>query len=437
MRKIAVLAAAAAISALASAPESLASAPDSLASASESPAAAPHSLAVFDRAMRIVEANFYDRSLRGLPWDRLAAEERKTLTPSSSEAELKASVNRLLDRLNASHTQFYSDGDQTFWALRSIFSHKIKGSPLRQIGAWFDRQDGKWFVRNVLEGSPAHDAGILAGDEIVEADGQPLEPVRSFRTLHAARGVRLTVRRSPQAATQSIHVATEFKSFQEAMLTATRKSERLLRHKGRTIGYFHLWSGTHERFLEALRHAAGTFETKADAVVLDLRDGFGGAHPGYVEPFEVLTEDESSPMPVRHRFTKPVVVIVNEGTRSGKEWVAFLFKKAGRTLVGTTTKGAFLAGRPYLLGEGKYLLYLAVKGTGPLGVDIEGKGVAPDIEVPYHLPYSAGADPQLERAIAEAHRQAAVNRGPSPVARTWRGSESARRAPQAACRAHG
>jgi carboxyl-terminal processing protease len=101
-------------------------------------------------------------------------------------------------------------------------------------------------------------------------------------------------------------------------------------------------------------------------------------------------------------------VLINGGTRSGKEWVAFLLAEAGRTLVGTRTRGAFLGGRPYLLGGGKYLLYLAVNWPGPKGVNLEGVGVAPRIEVSQELPYSAGADPQLERALDVAAEEAAT-----------------------------
>jgi carboxyl-terminal processing protease len=371
---------------------------------SESPSR-PDPRAVFDAATALVKGNFYDKTLRGLPWDHLTAEARASLRPNSGDDELKVAVNGLLSRLQASHTEFYSDRDQAYWALRGIFSHRLKGHPVRQVGAWFERSGDKWFVRNVFEGSEAAAAGILPGDEVVSADGEPLQPVVSFRTLKAALGVRLEIRRSPTALPRSIHVETAFRSYQEIMLLATKRSARIYSRGGRKVGYFHLWAGTHREFLRALKHAAHAYEKQADALVLDLRDGFGGAGPEYVEPFERMS-DGDSPLPEKHRFGKPLVVLVNGGTRSGKEWVAYLLKKAGRTLVGTTTRGYFLAARPYVLGEARYLLYLAVSNAGPPGVEIEGKGVIPDVEVPFDFHYSAGADPQLERALAVAAEQA-------------------------------
>jgi carboxyl-terminal processing protease len=46
------------------------------------------------------------------------------------------------------------------------------------------------------------------------------------------------------------------------------------------------------------------------------------------------------------------------------------------------------------------LLYLAVADVLVDGQRIEGKGIAPDIDVPFTIPYAQGRDPQKEAAIA-------------------------------------
>ena len=48
------------------------------------------------------------------------------------------------------------------------------------------------------------------------------------------------------------------------------------------------------------------------------------------------------------------------------------------------------------------LLYVAVADVTVAGARLEGRGVTPDIAVPFDAPYAAGADPQLERAVAVA-----------------------------------
>jgi carboxyl-terminal processing protease len=98
-------------------------------------------------------------------------------------------------------------------------------------------------------------------------------------------------------------------------------------------------------------------------------------------------------------WRKPVVMLVNQGSRSGKEILAYGFKKYGiGTLVGTKTAGAVVGGRAFLLDDGN-LLYLAVVDVLVNGERLEGKGVIPDVEVPFPLEYARGKDPQIDKSI--------------------------------------
>ena len=100
------------------------------------------------------------------------------------------------------------------------------------------------------------------------------------------------------------------------------------------------------------------------------------------------------------RWRRPVVVLVDEGTRSGKEVVAFGLQRQAVPVVGTRTSGALLAARGFLLSDGS-LLVLAVSDVRVEGERLEGRGVVPDLEVPFRLPYAAGRDPQLDAALEE------------------------------------
>jgi C-terminal processing protease CtpA/Prc len=92
--------------------------------------------------------------------------------------------------------------------------------------------------------------------------------------------------------------------------------------------------------------------------------------------------------------------LVDEGTRSGKEVVTYGLKRQGVRVVGTRSAGALLAGRRFLLRDGS-LLVLAVSDVRVEGERLEGRGVMPDVVVPFRLPCAAGHDPQLEAALAE------------------------------------
>ncbi|NJO33583.1 MAG: hypothetical protein HC869_10955 [Rhodospirillales bacterium] len=100
------------------------------------------------------------------------------------------------------------------------------------------------------------------------------------------------------------------------------------------------------------------------------------------------------------RWRRPVVVLVDEGTRSGKEVIAYGLQRQDITLVGQRTAGALLGGRGFLLDDGS-LLVLAVSDVRVEGQRLEGIGVMPDLLVPFPLPYAAGRDPQLDAALMQ------------------------------------
>jgi len=101
---------------------------------------------------------------------------------------------------------------------------------------------------------------------------------------------------------------------------------------------------------------------------------------------------------------RPVVVLINGGSRSGKELLAYYFKKTGRgLLIGERTAGYVCGGSWERISEDSMLLYCA----GMVVVDgkrLEGVGVEPDIYVPFDIRFAGGRDIQLERAKDEMVR---------------------------------
>src|SRR6266581_3289677 len=99
------------------------------------------------------------------------------------------------------------------------------------------------------------------------------------------------------------------------------------------------------------------------------------------------------------KWRKPVAMLVNGGTRSGKEILAYGFKKYQLgEVIGTRTEGAVLAATAFLIDDG--LLLLAVGDVQVDGERLEGVGVAPTIEVQADPASTGLGDPQLDRAIA-------------------------------------
>jgi len=189
-------------------------------------------------------------------------------------------------------------------------------------------------------------------------------------------------------------------------LDGMKASARILKSNGRRIGYVHVWcyaGNAYQRELERLLSEGLLHD--ADALILDLRDGWGGAVPEYLDLFNARAPtmqiiDRSGASEFEDvKWRKPVAMLVNGGTRSGKEVLAFGFKKYRLgEVIGTRTEGAVLAATAFLIGGG--LLLLAVDDVLVDGERLEGVGVAPTIEVQPGRTSLDGDDPQLNRAVA-------------------------------------
>jgi carboxyl-terminal processing protease len=273
------------------------------------------------------------------------------------------------------------------------------------LGIFTQRLEDKTFISGVLDGFPAAKAGLRVGDELLAADGAPYHPIRSL-AAKVNQEMTLQVRRSRDETPHDVVVVPQQTKPNEAFLKAMRESARVIHTQGVTIGYIHVWSYAGSQYQRLLEHEifSGTLK-EADALILDLRDGWGGAQAHYLDIFNaqgptVTMVDRHGDIAVANvKWRKPVVMLVNGGTRSGKEILAYGFKKYGLgEVIGTRTAGAVLAARAFLLSDGS-LLILAVNDVRVDGQRLEGVGVTPTIEVPFPVEYAQGKDPQLERAL--------------------------------------
>ena len=342
----------------------------------------------YDEVLSIVTERFYDQTFRGLDWDSRVAYHRDQVNCEDDEQALAAIVNRLLSELNASHTALYTTDDLDYWALQSIFSGgNLDAYEIDFSGIWPEQHDGIWYAKYVLLNSPAEKAGVLSGDELISIDGGDFRPLGfnedSISTLIVS---------SDGSTTREIPIRAARQSIQRFFLDATESSRRIVPVGEKRIGYFHLWSGQ-PLTLESLNSALASFEeARVDALIVDLRGGFGGMGRPYLEKLR------ESP----YLVGIPKYFLIDDGSRSGKELVAGIIKRAGiGTLVGSTTAGNYLGASPFRLFDEKYFLYVAIGGGGEIpgiGV-IEGVGIEPDVAVAPCRTYCSGHDPQLERVL--------------------------------------
>ena len=383
-------------------------------------AAPPSVTTVLQQIDGIVNQNFYSaEQLARVDWTSLVEKAREKLAGARGEDEQDAIFEELLSGLRTSHTAYLPRSRPEYWDIASIFEDFLKNArrrcgpgefppaPVRRdgIGVFWRQIEGRWFVAGVLEGGPAAKAGLHTGDEIVEAGGKPFSPVRSLEG-RARKQTRLAVRRVRDAPTLEVVVTPVRGSPQSEFRDAIGASARMFLAPSARIGYVRVWSWAGEGMQWALREAIeGLNRRNMTAFILDVRDGWGGASPHYLDIFDrrppVLVSrfraGDSYTMDAQVRV--PAVLLVNGGSRSGKEIIAYGVRKHHlATVVGTSTARAVLPGSPYCLKNGA-LLFLAVRALTVDGEVLEGRGVAPDVEVPFDVRYAGGKDPQLEKAV--------------------------------------
>jgi carboxyl-terminal processing protease len=357
------------------------------------------------QVVSLVGESFFDAD-RGRAW---ADEHEHYADGIATREDFAPATRRALAKLGASHTTFYAPHEVEYWHLAAIFREPLglADVSVESIGADV-RDDG--YVRTVFAGGPAAAAGLQRGDRIVSADGKPFDRLGSL-TGRAERPVVLGIRPTRgEGPLSDVRVIPRKMDPKVEWLEAQKKGTRIVDSNGVHVGYVPLFTCAGEEYQEALSESLADGLSKADALVIDFRGGWGGCSQKFLQLFDphvpVLTlidragrSTASDPV-----WRKPLVLLVDEGTRSGKEMVAAAVKEHGLgRIVGRRTGGAVLAGRCTKVADAG-LLFLAVADVRVNGQRLEGVGVAPDVEVPDDLPYAQGADRALDAAVDEAVR---------------------------------
>ncbi len=250
-------------------------------------------------------------------------------------------------------------------------------------------QEGEAVIGSVMEGKPAEEAGLLAGDVIIGVDGENMEGKQLSDVAAKIRGeegteVTLTVRRTGEAepldATMK-RVTVEVESVACRMLTEE-------------IGYIFISgfkANTYEQFEACL---ASLEQEGMRGLILDLRNNPGGLVRSVYQVGDALLPEGTMVYTLDKQGNRedlecdaeyldiPLALLVNENSASAAEILAGAVKDTGRgTLVGTQTFGKGLVQRLFTLPDGSGLNITVQKYYTPSGTSIHGIGIAPDVEV--------------------------------------------------------
>jgi carboxyl-terminal processing protease len=357
---------------------------------------------LYDTVVKTLTAQYYDAAFRAEILPKIAAELRPRALRARSLAEERRVVHELLTKIPASHLGLLSVYG------RDMLIGELLAKDMPTLGFQLLRVEAGYIVGFLLEGGPAARAGLKSGDRVVSIDGLPPErsPRLDWRTddaylddrldppVHAiimkeGERVGIEVERAP-GRVMRIDVASELYSA----FRGTEASIRTYEPDGLKIGYLHLWYVYMSGVTELLTRTLTTRFADHAAFVLDLR-GRGGSGLVLQQILQLFDGPEAL-------WPRPVVALVDRQSRSGKDVLAYEMKRRGiAKIVGEPTAGAAIPAAFADVGFDSILMFPAI--TMPTYTELlELKPTPPDVFVERAGAYAAGADPILERGIAEA-----------------------------------
>lgn len=262
-------------------------------------------------------------------------------------------------------------------------------------------------ITDIEKGSPAEEAGLQAGDLVVQVDDHKIVDESLDEIVKWVRG--------KEGTEVTLHIV---RGEEELSFTMTRRviQQNTVEYemKDGQVGYIYV-----KEFDEV---TASQFETalneleaqEMNGLVIDIRDNPGGNLDTVVEMLRqilpegviVTTKDRDGTAEEyicdgAHEFTKPLAVLVNGSSASASEVFAAAVKDYGiGTIVGETTFGKGVVQDVIGLRDGSSVKITTAEYFPPSGESINKKGVKPDVEIEFEQdPDDPEADNQLEKAL--------------------------------------
>jgi carboxyl-terminal processing protease len=422
---VAATACAGSVPATAPAPATLASIDSSLAAAT------------FDSAWHRIATTYYDSAMRGIDWRAVRTELRPRAARARTSGELRAVLASMIERLGESHFAVIPAERASALDRGSDRTDGEAGLGLRLVG-------DRLAVFSIDTGSPAWNAGVRTGWELLSVDGVPVDSL--------LRAVGLAVEQNPAlvpfvavraaearlAGSAGTQVSAEFQDGTGAprpvrmervpargqpvtfglLPTVISRVESARRRRGELcagVVRFNAWMAP----VAAAIDSAITAHADCAGIVLDLRGNPGGlaAMVMGVAGHFLETPDSLGTMRMRsatvHLVANPrygasgspnagrLAIVVDELSASTSEIFAAALQQLGRARVfGSQTPGFALPALMARLPNGDLLMHVVADFTLPRGGRVEATGVVPDVEVRLTLEsLLSGRDLALESAV--------------------------------------
>lgn len=337
------------------------------------------------------DSTYREMSLFGDVFERVRSQ---YVTPPDEQKMIQDAINGMLNGLDP-HSSYMTAEEAN--EMRDESKGEFGG-----LGIEVTLEDEVVKVVAPIDDTPAAEAGVLAGDKIIEIDGESVRGMSLNDAVDKMRGevgepIDITILRDGVTTPIEMSIVRGIIPVQSVKWHIENDD----------VGYIRLSTFMNEKLDESLEEAikeiqAEVPEDQLKGYILDLRLNPGGflnqavaVSDTFLDEGEVVSTRGRNPEETR-RFSagpgdltngKPLVVLVNGGSASASEIVAGALQDLKRaTLVGTRTFGKGSVQTIVPLGnEGSLRLTTALYYT-PSGTSIQGTGINPDIIVEQKLP---------------------------------------------------
>lgn len=307
--------------------------------------------------------------------------------PVDEKKLIEAALKEMVDGLDP-HSQYLSAAD---------IAEEEKTSPevgFGGIGVILEKADNLIKVTELIEDSPADQAGIQPDDLIVKIDGQEISNIPFDQAIKKLRGTidtKVTV--SIKRGQQPIFDVELTRKLIESKIVHSRVE------RGH-IAYIQITTfdgDPYKEFVEQLNKLKAQTGKNLIGVVLDLRGNLGGwvkqavlVADAFLDKGNITsTVSEYQQRTERYQATPgdmidglPLILLVNEKTASASEILTAALQDQGRALIlGVRTYGKATTWNRFEMGGGASLQLTTSFAYGPSGKSWQIRGIQPDIIV--------------------------------------------------------
>lgn len=393
----------------------------------------------FDIVWRTVKDKHFDPTLGGLDWNKVREQYAPRAAAAKTDTEFYDVLRQMLGELHQSHFNIIPPE-----AIVDDDSPEPKGGG---IGIDLRLIDGQALITRVEQASKAAAAGLRPGFIVKKIDDIPAEKVigsfsnskesQPITTLRITRALLSRINGAPETTVRVAYVDERDQS-REATITRERLKGEMSPRMGNFppqyseieatrlaggIGYirFNVFViSLMDRIRTAIRSMSG-----APGIIIDVRGNPGGLG-GMASGIAGVLEKEQTSLGTMHMrsghvnfavfpqpgaYLGPIVVLTDGGSASTSEIFAGGMQEIGRAqVVGERTVGAALPSYFQKLPTGALFQYAIGDFKTPKGTLIEGRGVAPDVEVKLtRRSLLDGRDAQLDAAIEQIKKHSKVS----------------------------